>query len=179
MSGEINYRNFAGTPGRNPKYLSDSLDNFYNTWSGSNVQILYTNLPPADGVIAKIKSTATIAVWSNLFIASGAVPFRTHPLNLNDYVIEFWIRSDIPPQGLYLTPYPIVTTYGLLNNMALPTTTWNKRTLYMPSSFSIVPAGSLVSRTLIAAKISLMYFQFYHATLAADIEIGGMTFRRL
>ena len=62
MSGEVNYRNFAGTPGKNPKYLSDSLAPWYGNWSPNipgELSIDYTGLPTGE-CLARLIQTGFI-----------------------------------------------------------------------------------------------------------------------
>ena len=67
MSGEVNYASFAGSPGRNPKYLSDALVNEYGSWKPKPagvpaLSIAYDNLPTGDA-LARIYTDLDSNEW--------------------------------------------------------------------------------------------------------------------
>jgi len=165
LSGEVNYRNFAGTPGKNPKYLSDSLTPWYGTWGGAGLSIAYTNLPPDGTIIAKIVDT----------IAAGydEVGFTfKEPQNLNDCMLEFWYKAT----GIAAANNLLINNVGanyLYRNIGAPAA-WTFYSLNLPRSHS----GGTTSKILTAQRIRSITFA---GNIAAPwtIEVAGFTIRRL
>jgi len=171
MSGEVDYRRYAGSPSTMPKYLSDSLTPLYGYWNGTVApSISYSNLSVGD-VVAKIVYNAAVG-WSTLFFA-----FNT-PQRLNgDYELDFWLRTTAPPQSLTCHMVGWIYWADMAGPaFALPTATWLKHT-YQINRFA--GASPFFTPALVRNRTYSFYLQGFHAANPWDIEICGVTLRRL
>jgi len=182
VSGEVNYRNFAGTPGKNPKYLSDSLTNWYGNWSagggGAAIGIAYDNLPIGDA-IARI-TRAVSQFGTNIFEFN-------EPQNIDGLQLEFYVKAENADVQLYLdiSPSPAATWnappygYRLLYAGGACPTVWTKQTIALGKQ-SFNPVGGLtVNRSLPYTRCKSLVFYRDLPVAVRTLEISGMTIRRL
>jgi hypothetical protein len=176
MSGEVDYRTFAGRPSPKPKYLSDSLVNYYGAWAatGGAPTILYSGLPTGD-CIGKISKPVN---------SSDKMGFNFNNIqNLNNYVIDIWYKySDANPYTyLYVIDSDVVSfalprSYYLMNGAGAAPLVWTHNiipfNLFTPSSNTVsLPLVGILARAV------LLYVGVVVA--ANTLEIAGMTIRRL
>jgi len=185
LSGEVNYRNFAGTPGKNPKYLSDSLTPWYGTWTGiggvGSPAVAYDNLPSDGTIVGRI--------WKNL-TNSGTIALEfTNPQNINECELSFYIKAENADCQLYLmlsaNPAATYTTqpycYRLLYGAGASPTVWTSRTFILKRNGSgfTLPGGIIPEHEVIFQ--SCKSINIYRDAPAPNriIELAGLNIRRL
>jgi len=172
MSGEVDYRRYAGTPSPKPKYLSDSLTPWYGAWTSVvPLTIEYTNLPPDGTILAKLVVTAGNAYGDLVFTFNA-------PQNLlTGSTIEYWLRVVSGALGgmfFYMRKGP--NNYYRAHLPAV----WTKYTYPIPDPASALanPSPPGPSRTNIAQSVSGLLFD-HSASVNSKFEVAGVNIRRL
>jgi len=174
VSGEINYRNFAGTPGKNPKYLSDSLTPWYGIWTG-NCAMGYSTLPTGD-CIGKVIVSNVGGAWSGAYLT-----FATPQNVSNEYICDLWLRTTASPTSSYMSLWGVLATRIDIQFGAGIPANWTRYQLRIPKDFPNATPLSVNSwqARQIPVRLSYLLFSTFHAANPHNMEIGGFTIRRL
>ena len=181
MSGEIDYRRYAGRPSPMPNYLSDSLTPWYGYWHpGGGVATLdYTNLP-GGACFAKVVITTDAALRFRYVGFRFAVP-----QNIVNSEISFkykFSRNEAVGHSMWITtlgsPYAVPT---LEHPVGLPSpspTTW---TLFSSPVSTFRPSASSPRLQNDSMASVAKYFYMYGFTFSGPttMEIACFNIRRL
>ena len=178
MSGEVNYRNFAGTPGKNPKYLSDSLAPWYGNWSPNipgELSIDYTGLPTGE-CLARLIQTG--------FIGNRHLMFEfSQPQNIFGLTFETYVKESLLGSVLfYVSRNPVATwlneylrwSAGISPGVA---GSWVKRTLTMDKGGWDLSIGITTNPNVILTRVKTMVI--YSIANCGTFEVSGFNLRRL
>jgi hypothetical protein len=187
MSGETDYRRYAGTPSPKPKYLSDSLTPWYGYWAshgaGSTISIAYDTLPIGDALARVFSTQPTVN-------GGPGIVFNT-PQNLNDCYLEIYYKASVAgASGMYIqfndTVIPLLvgykTVYCFTLGGAVVPTVWTKYTLNISEIRTKVGFGSNLGLTMnLSAFLSRVKSIILYSAVVAplDIIVSGFNIRRL
>ena len=183
MSGEINYRNFAGTPGKNPKYLSDALVNEYGTWysSASNHVISYDDLPVGDA-IARISYGAlndhglTFQFNDRQNVLNSVAEFY-YKCATNDPTVYIYVTYEVWAGGLWAADTRAAV---VINADGAAPTTWTRVSRSLSSSGGFITYQPNKGREFVFTR--LKNIMLYFGTIGAPpvtTNISALTIRRL
>jgi hypothetical protein len=179
MSGEIDYREFAGTPSPKSKYLSDSLTPWYGSWTSvaGTLGIAYDSLPVGDCLARLTHDTPNADSW---------IYFTFNDLqNIKDYQLEFWYRkgnaSAINFDVLISRLGYNLSNGGLYKGIGAGTVSWSKASLSIDSIVNY-QAGYLPGanyRDIIKIALGVISFHIYNVVAPQRLDIAGFNLRRL
>jgi hypothetical protein len=173
-------RSFSGTPGKNPKYLSDSLTPWYGTWTRTGPglpNIGYTGLPIGDAIAR---------IYYQIVNPNGAIAIEfNEPQNVYGRQVEFYYKWDDPDARTFIyfsgNPFASYTTSYIaveLNADGAAPTVWTKKSIN-PEAKPIGYASSLTGVNAMLCRLKTIVFYGFSMTAPRTLEISGMTVRRL
>jgi len=166
MSGEINYRRFAGSPAIKPRYLSDDNANkYYGYWTTTAGVI-------SQSLTDKMPNDAICALYNNLPV-SGRMDFIFNaPQSIRNTVLDFWAKAS-NALGLLVYTMPAAADFSSYTMRAINIgTAWARY---------IAPMDTFIASTgnrefTLTNNRSLA---FYNNGAQSDVYLSGVHLRRL
>jgi len=190
ISGEVDYRRYAGTPSPKPKYLSDSLTPWYGAWRVGGVSTLsidYTNLPIGSAVAKIVGDIVAGEVLVFDFGGVVAPPIGLQNFSSNKNIVEFYYKCSVNNPRVVL--FMLRTRWGFpdpagyftieLNIAGAAPTVWTYKSFQIPTGFSTFVPGTTTGRSREEVISQIKEFAWNLPAFAAQIQVSGFTIRRL
>jgi len=156
-----------------PKYISDTLTPWCGYWViSAYTSISYSALPVGDALAKIVMSRPDAGGLNCGFNFNGKN-------NLNDYAVDFYIRSTVNPAGNTLWLVSPSYNWQIRAPLGVMPANWTKFSLQIPSQFVNYAGAFPQGKSYTASLMSNLYFEVTAGVGGCTYEVSGMTFRRL